>query len=43
MLRASKALTLHQAATYYTSEYARGDYYTGAAGSPTSPGESPGV
>jgi conjugative relaxase-like TrwC/TraI family protein len=43
MLRASKALTLHQAATYYTSEYARGDYYTGAAGSPGSPAESPGV
>jgi conjugative relaxase-like TrwC/TraI family protein len=42
MLRASRALTLHQATTYYTREYARGDYYTGAAGESAAI-ESPGT
>ncbi len=32
MLRGSQPLTLHQAETYYTREYARGDYYVGTAG-----------
>src|SRR5579863_1623794 len=31
MLRGSQPLTLHQADTYYTREYARGDYYIGTA------------
>jgi conjugative relaxase-like TrwC/TraI family protein len=52
MLRGSKPLTLHQAATYYTREYTRGDYYTGPAGdspagdgppAPAAPTQSPGT
>jgi conjugative relaxase-like TrwC/TraI family protein len=42
MFRGSRPLTLQQAQTYYTREYARGDYYTGAAGAREA-GDAPGT